>query len=99
MEKTQVYLREEELDALRKAAARAGCSIAELVRDAIRRVVLKPQLLRVRLLSGTANQGVRPLNTIAFTTSPDEARGDGFRGQWSVDRPYAVTRSAACAST
>ena len=43
MEKTQVYLRKEELDALRKAAARSGCSIAELVRDAIRRVVLKPQ--------------------------------------------------------
>jgi hypothetical protein len=43
MKKTQVYLRMEELDALRKAAARAGCSIAELVRDAIRKVVLKPQ--------------------------------------------------------
>jgi Ribbon-helix-helix protein, copG family len=43
MEKTQVYLRKEELDALRKAAARSGCSIAELVRDAIRKVVLKPQ--------------------------------------------------------
>jgi ribbon-helix-helix CopG family protein len=44
MEKTQVYLRKEELDALRKAAARSGCSIAELVRDAIRKVVLKPQV-------------------------------------------------------
>ena len=43
MRKTQVYLREEELDALREAAARSGCSIAELVRDAIRKVVLKPQ--------------------------------------------------------
>jgi hypothetical protein len=42
MEKTQVYLRKEELDALRKAAARSGRSVAELVRDAIRRVVLKP---------------------------------------------------------
>jgi len=42
MRKTQVYLREEELDALRKAAARSGCSVAELVRDAIRKVVLKP---------------------------------------------------------
>jgi hypothetical protein len=38
MEKTQVYLRKEELDALRKAAARSG-----LVRDAIRKVVLKPR--------------------------------------------------------
>jgi hypothetical protein len=43
MEKTQVYLRREELNALREAAARSGCSIAELVRDAIRKVVLKPQ--------------------------------------------------------
>ena len=43
MEKTQVYLRKEELDALRKAAARSGSSIAELIRDAIRKVVLKPQ--------------------------------------------------------
>ena len=43
MEKTQVYLRKEELDALRKAAARSGRSVAELVRDAIRKTVLKPQ--------------------------------------------------------
>jgi len=43
MVKTQVYLRKEELDALRKAAARSGRSVAELVRDAIRTIVLKPQ--------------------------------------------------------
>jgi hypothetical protein len=43
MEKTQVYLREEELDALRKAAARSGRSVADLIREAIRKVVLKPQ--------------------------------------------------------
>ena len=43
MEKTQVYLRREELDALREAAARSGSSVAELIRDAIRKVVLKPQ--------------------------------------------------------
>ena len=42
MEKTQVYLRKEELDALRKMAARSGRSVAELVRDAVRAVVLKP---------------------------------------------------------
>jgi len=42
MEKIQIYLRKEELDALRSAAARSGCSIADLVRDAIRKVVLKP---------------------------------------------------------
>jgi hypothetical protein len=43
MIKTQVYLRKEELDALREIAARSGRSVAELVRDAIRRVVLRPQ--------------------------------------------------------
>ena len=43
MEKIQVYVRKEELDALRKAAARSGRSVAELIRDAIRKVVLKPQ--------------------------------------------------------
>lgn len=42
MEKIQVYLRKEELDALRKAAARSGRSVAALVRDAIRKVVLVP---------------------------------------------------------
>jgi hypothetical protein len=42
MEKTQVYLRKEELDALREASSRSGRSIAELIRDAIRKVVLKP---------------------------------------------------------
>jgi Ribbon-helix-helix protein, copG family len=43
MEKTQVYIRKEELDALRAMAARSGCSVAELIREAIRKVVLKPQ--------------------------------------------------------
>ena len=43
MEKTQVYLRKEELDALRKAAARSKRSVADLIRHAIRTVVLKPQ--------------------------------------------------------
>jgi hypothetical protein len=41
MEKTQVYLRKEELDALRSAAARSGRSIADLIREAIRKLVLK----------------------------------------------------------
>jgi hypothetical protein len=44
MEKTQVYLPKEELDALRKVAKRSGRSVAELVREAIRTVVLKPTL-------------------------------------------------------
>jgi hypothetical protein len=42
MEKIQIYLREEELSALRKAAARSGRSVAALVHDAIRKVVLMP---------------------------------------------------------
>jgi hypothetical protein len=43
MEKTQVYLPKEELDALRAAAERSGRSMAEIIREAIRQVVLKPQ--------------------------------------------------------
>ena len=43
MEKTQVYLPKEELDALREASARSGRSIAEIIREAIRQVVLKPK--------------------------------------------------------
>lgn len=42
MEKTRVYLRKEELAALRKAAARSGRNVAELISEAIRTVVLKP---------------------------------------------------------
>ena len=42
MEKTQVYLRKEELEALRQAAARSGRSVADLIREAIRKVVLRP---------------------------------------------------------
>ena len=43
MEKTQVYLRKEELEALRVAAKRSGRSMAELIREAIRSTVLKPE--------------------------------------------------------
>ena len=42
MVKTQVYLREEELEALRAAAERSGRSVADLVREAVRRVWLRP---------------------------------------------------------
>ena len=42
MVKTQVYLREEELAALHAAAKRSGRSVAELVREAVRKVVLMP---------------------------------------------------------
>ena len=44
MEKTQVYLRADEIAALRKMATRTGRSIAELIREAIRKTVLKPDL-------------------------------------------------------
>ena len=42
MTKTQVYLREEELRALHSVAERSGRSVADLVREAIRRVWLRP---------------------------------------------------------
>jgi plasmid stability protein len=42
MEKIQVYLPKEELDALRAAAARSGRSVADLTREAIRKNVLNP---------------------------------------------------------
>jgi hypothetical protein len=41
MEKIQVYLPKEELDELREAAARSGRSVADLVREAIRKVAPK----------------------------------------------------------
>jgi len=40
--KTQVYLGPEELDALHRAAARSDRSVADLIREAIRRVWLRP---------------------------------------------------------
>jgi hypothetical protein len=43
MEKTQVYLPAEELAALREVAARSGRSVADLIREAIRKHLLKPQ--------------------------------------------------------
>jgi hypothetical protein len=43
MVKTQVYLRKDELAALHQVAARSGRSIAALVREAVRQVVLKPK--------------------------------------------------------
>jgi hypothetical protein len=42
MVKTQVYLREEELEQLRTTARRSGSSVAELVREAVRRVWIRP---------------------------------------------------------
>lgn len=41
MVKTQVYLRDEELEALHRVSAERGRSVASLIRDAIRRVWLR----------------------------------------------------------
>lgn len=43
MVKSQVYLRSEELQALRGVSERSGRSVADLVREAIRRVWLRPE--------------------------------------------------------
>jgi hypothetical protein len=43
VEKIQVYFPAEELSALRTAAKRSGRSLAELVRDAVRKQLLPPQ--------------------------------------------------------
>ena len=43
MEKTQIYFGKEELEGLRKTAARSKRSMAALVRDAIGEIVLKPR--------------------------------------------------------
>lgn len=43
MMKTQVYLREEDLEALHGIAERTGKSVAELMREAIRQVWLRPK--------------------------------------------------------
>lgn len=43
MTKTQVYLRDEELEALHGVAERSGRSVADLVREAVRRVWLRPE--------------------------------------------------------
>ena len=42
MTKTQVYLGQDELDALHEVAARSNRSVADLIREAIRRVWLRP---------------------------------------------------------
>jgi metal-responsive CopG/Arc/MetJ family transcriptional regulator len=43
MERIQVHLRQDELDALRAAAKRSGRSVAALVREAIRKHVLESE--------------------------------------------------------
>lgn len=43
MTKTQVYLTAEDLRALHRVAATTGRSVAELIREAVRRVWLRPE--------------------------------------------------------
>ena len=43
MTKTQIYFRYEELAALHQVAERSGRSVAELVREAVRQVWLRPK--------------------------------------------------------
>lgn len=42
MIETPIYLPEEDLEALRRAAKRSGRSVSDLVREAIRRVWMQP---------------------------------------------------------
>lgn len=42
MKKTQVYLPERDLEALHRAAKKAGKSVAEMIREAVRRTWLRP---------------------------------------------------------
>jgi hypothetical protein len=72
MEKIQVYLPKEELDALREGAARSGRSIAEIIREAIRQVVLKPQATGpVAIWDGKPKR--TSIDHDESTTSPDAA--------------------------
>lgn len=45
MERTHVYLRKEELAALRKVATQSGRSVPELIREAVRKSILKPRAI------------------------------------------------------
>jgi hypothetical protein len=97
MVKTQVYLRKEELDALRMAAALSGRSVAEFIRDAIRKIVPKPQAAGpVAIWEGEPKR--TSIEHDKFTTSVDAARGSGFRRQRGLDRPRAVSGSTTFAS-
>lgn len=42
MKKTQIYFTEPDLEALHRAAKKAGKSVAEMVREAVRRTWLRP---------------------------------------------------------
>ena len=65
MVKTQVYLRKDELAALHKTAKLSGKSVAELVREAIRKVWLRPESSGpVGLWSGKAKRSSVEHDTI-----------------------------------
>lgn len=66
MVKTQIYLRAEELDALHRTARRSGRPVADLVREAIRRVWLRPAAARgpVALWDGTPTRTAMEHDTI-----------------------------------
>jgi Ribbon-helix-helix protein, copG family len=99
MVKTQVYLRKEELDALRMAAARSGRSVAELIRDAIRKIVLKPQAAGpVAIWDGEPNRASIEHDSV-HDERADAARGSAFvdSGAWialalSRDPPHSQAR-------
>lgn len=44
MDKMQIYFPKEELDALRAEAERSGRSVADLVRESVRKTILKPKM-------------------------------------------------------
>ncbi len=78
-------LRKEKLDALRKTAARSGRSVAELIRGAIHKVVLKPQAPSpVAIWDGEPKRA--SIERDSVHDEPDAGRGDGFRRR----------RAAAC---
>ena len=43
MKKIQVYLEKEDLQAVRDAATRSGRSMAQVIREVVRKTLLKPQ--------------------------------------------------------
>jgi hypothetical protein len=84
MEKTQVLLHKEELEALRLAASRSGRSVAEVIRDAIRKVVLEPQAAGpVAIWDGEPKR--TSIEHDSLHDEPDVARGGGFRRHRSLD--------------
>ncbi|MBA3395726.1 MAG: CopG family transcriptional regulator [Deltaproteobacteria bacterium] len=70
MVKTQVYLPAAELRALHRAAKRSGKSVAQLVREAVRRSCLPPGRM-ARWGCGTARFAGHRSTTMRTTTTRD----------------------------